>query len=243
MPALKNELIKLTHKKKYIVFLILAVLFMLIKSGGLMLIKKITSVDLSVHTATAYDMIPFTVEILVPIIVFLATCDLFSNEFQDDTMKSILSQPITRGKVLFVKSLAIFLLSFSFYMIMFLISLLQQLLFGIGLKNAAEALAAYAVDLIPLICLIGLAVFINLLIKTPSLSLLICIAVYAAMNYFNYFYPTVGHMLFTGYTEWHKLIIGTLVPLSSLLAKFGIIAGTALILYSLSYIIFARTDV
>lgn len=241
--SLNNELYKLSKKKKYIVILILSLAVLSGRIAIPMLIKKITSGEFSIQSNIILDMLPFTVQILVPVIVILASVDLLSGEFNENTMKGVLIQPITRFKVLFSKALAIFILSGIYFTAMYLICLVMQLLSGAGLDNALTAFIAYALDLIPVICLIGLGFFINMIVKSPSLATLTLVAIYAVMMYLTFYSSSIGQTLFTSYLQWHKLIIGTVIPTSSLITKAGIIFGSALILFSLSYIMFDKRDV
>ena len=78
--------------------------------------------------------------------------------------------------------------------------------------------------------------------KSPTLSMLLCIAVYVLFKYINYYVSPIGQMIFTAYSQWHKIWLGTSLPFGALMAKTGILFGSILILYTLSYIMFDRKD-
>lgn len=240
--SFKNEFYKLRHKKKFIIFLILGVLYCLVRMGGDMLISKVSGGTVTINTNLILSMLQFTVSLLVPIVVFMAATDLFATEFQEDTIKGSLTQPVTRFSLMFSKAAAIFALGAVYFFAMFLASFIIQIVSGAGLNKIPEILLAYILDLIPLICVIGLAVLINVLIKSPTLVMLALLVLYAVMMYLNYF-STAGQAIFTSYLQWHKLLIGTVIPFRSLILKIGILFGSALTLYSLAYIIFDNRDV
>lgn len=248
MIALKNELIKLFSKKKYIVFLIIAMLFVLIRFLGTVLIGGMAhwaindGFELGKGMASVYDMVSFNVRIFTPFMVFLAVSDLFPSEIQEDTIKSVLSQPITRGRVLAVKSVAVLIMGCICYFSLYLMCLLMQIISGGGFNNAFTVLLAYIIDLVPLMCVITMSVCISLVLKGPALSLLVSVILYLALTYLSYYNSTVGSFVFTSYLEWHKLLLGSTVPFYVILSKTGIVAGSILILYSISYIIFERMD-
>lgn len=248
MIALKNELIKLFSKKKYIVFLIIAVAIVLIRFLGTVIIGGMAhwalnnGFELGKGMASVYDMVSFNVRIFTPFMVFLAVSDLFPSEIQEDTIKSVLSQPITRGRVLAVKSVAVLIIGCVCYFSLYLMCLLMQIISGGGFNNVFTVFLAYVIDLIPLMGVIIMSVCISLMLKGPALSLLVSVIVYLALTYLSYYNGTVGSFMFTSYLEWHKLLLGSTVPFYVILSKTGIVAGSILILYSISYIIFDKMD-
>ncbi len=248
MIALKNELIKLFSKKKYIVFIVIAAAVVLIRFLGTAIFSGMISwaanngFSLGKGMASVYDMISFNIRVFTPFVVFLAVSDLFSAEIQEDTIKSVLSQPVTRGQVLAVKTVAALIMGCVCYFSMYIICLIMQIISGGGFNNAATVLLAYVLDIIPLITLITMSICLNLLIKGPALSLLVSVIAYLALTYLSYYNGTVSPFVFTSYLEWHKLLIGSTVPVNVILSRLGILAGSVLILYSISYIMFENTD-
>lgn len=241
--GMRNEIYKLRNKKKYLVFLIIGIVVCVGRVGIGMLIEKISSGSVSIHGNIMLSMLPFAVQILIPLVIFLAATDLFCSEFQEDTMKGTLMMPITRIKLLFAKSAAILIVSVIYLYVIYFVCLILQLLSGGKFTNIVTSFAAYTLDIFPFICLIGLAVFINLIVKSPGLAMLLLIAIYAIMTYFNYFSTAFGQTLFTAYLQWHKLLIGTMIPRASLLTKIGILTGTDLVLFSVSCILFDKRNV
>ena len=102
--------------------------------------------------------------------------------------------------------------------------------------------AAYIIDLVPLFVLVLFAVLINMLCKTPTLSMFMTIVGYAILKYCNYFSPILNNMIFTSYMQWHKLWIGSMIPVSALVTKISILVGTALLLYTSDFILFDKKE-
>ena len=103
-------------------------------------------------------------------------------------------------------------------------------------------IAAYLINLIPLKAIVSMALLINMISKSPTLAMLLCIVVYVFFKYLNYYITPVGQMVFTAYSQWHKIWIGNVLPFTALISKIGILFGSILILYTLSYIIFDSKD-
>ncbi|MCH5210644.1 MAG: ABC transporter permease [Oscillospiraceae bacterium] len=238
----KSELKKLLNKKKYLVITILSALVCLMRLGGNMLIAKVSRGEMVIKSNLIMEMIGFVTDIVVPLVVFMAVTDLFASEIQEDTLKASLMRPLTRFKVMLSKSLAAFFLGCAVMAAMFIICLIVQIVSGNGLASAGQGAAAYLIDMLPVMALVSMAVLINMLSKSPTLSMLLCIVVYILFKYLNLYVSPVGQMIFTAYSQWHRIWIGSLLPLGAMLSKIGILFGSVLILYTLSYIIFDGKD-
>ncbi len=238
----KNELSKLLIKKKYLVITILGILICILRLGSSVLISKLSGGSIIIKSNLIMEMLGFVTDIYVPLIVFLAVTDLFTSEAAEDTLKASLLRPVTRFKVMMSKSLAAFLLGCASILIMFLICLIMQAMSGNSLAAAPQTLLVYAVDMIPVISLVALALFMNMLAKGPSLSMLLCIGVYVLFKYMNIYVSPFGQMIFTAYSQWHKIWLGSSLPAGELINKVGILFGSVLILFTASYIIFDRKD-
>lgn len=240
--SVKSEFSKLLLKKKYIVFLILGAAVCFMRLGGTMLISAITEGEVVIKSSLVLSMLGFTTDILVPIIVFMAVCDLFSSEIQEDSMKASLMRPLTRFKVMTSKSLAVFVLAAVTMLIMYLACLVIQLISGGGFIGAGRGLLVYVIDIIPIFALICMALLINMTAKGPTLSMFLCIAVYIFFKYLNIYVSPFGQMIFTAYSQWHKIWIGAMLPLGAIMSRVGIWIGSVLILYTASYMLFERKD-
>lgn len=238
----KSELQKLLTRKKYLVITILGALICLLRLGGNLLIAKVSGGEVVIKSNLIMSMLGFVTDIIIPLIVFMAVTDLFASEVQEDTLKASLMRPLTRFKVMTSKSLAVFILSCAVMLVMFIACLVMQIVSGNSLSIVPQSLAAYLIDMIPIISLVAMALLINMISKSPTLAMLLCIVVYIFFKYLNLYVSPLGQMVFTAYTQWHKIWIGSLLPIGALMAKAGILFGSVLILYTLSYIMFDSKD-
>lgn len=237
----KNEFYKLISRKKYIVLMIIGIIICTGQLGGNILLSKLSGGEITLKSNMIMSMLGFCTDILVPLAVFMAVTDLFAGEVQEDTMKAALLRPVSRFKVLTSKALAVFFLGAMYFAGIFIACTVLQLISGAPAPIGQSA-AAYIIDLIPMFAVILMAILVNMLSKSPSLAMLLCICVYALFKYMNYFVSPFGQMLFTAYSRWHNLWLGSQLPFGALISKAGILFGSILILYTLSYIIFDRKD-
>lgn len=238
----KNELKKLIMKKKYIIITLIGALVCILRLGGNVLIAKVSGGEIIIKSNLIMEMLGFITDIPIPLIVFMGVTDLFASEIQEDTLKASLLRPLTRFKVMTSKSLAVFILGCLVILAMFAVCLVIQIISGGNLNIIPATFAAYAIDMIPVISLVAMALLINMISKSPTLAMLLCIVVYIFFKYLNLYVSPLGQMVFTAYTQWHKIWIGSQLPIGSLMAKAGILFGSVLILYTLSYIIFDSKD-
>ena len=227
---------------KYLVLTVLGAIICILRIGGNVLVSKITGGEVVIKSNLIMEMVGFVFDILVPLIIFMAVTDLFASEVQEDSMKASLLRPLTRFKVMTSKSLAVLVLGCMVTLAMFVISLIVQIVSGNSLRSVPITFAAYLINMIPLIAIVSMALLINMISKSPTLAMLLCIVVYVFFKYLNYYITPVGQMVFTAYSQWHKIWIGNVLPFTALISKIGILFGSILILYTLSYIIFDSKD-
>lgn len=237
-----GEFSKLIIRKKYIVLIILSALICFLRLGGELLVMTVSGGELAVKSNYIIAMLGFSTDILVPLIVFMAVTDLFASEIQEDSFKASLMRPLTRFKVMSSKSLAAFMFGAAVMLIMFLVCTVMQLISGSGLSDIPQGLLIYVIDIIPVLAIVAMAVFINMISKSPTLAMLLCIAVYVFFKYLNIYVSPLGQMVFTAYSQWHRIWIGAQLPFGALASRVGIWFGSVLILYTASYIIFEKKD-
>lgn len=241
--SIKQEFFKLFSKKKYIILFIISTGFCLLRMGGSMLLERISQGEIQLRSNIMLEMLPFTAEILVPLIVFMAAADLFCSEFQEDTMKAALLRPATRIWVFASKVAAIFLMGAGFFLGMFLVCAIIQAISGNPfLSVVLPTLGAYLIDLVPMLGLVLLGVLVNMISAGPTLSMLLSIGVYAVAKYANFYITSWGQAIFTAYLQWHKLWVGEMLPFGALMAKIGIVLGTMVIFFTAAYILFDRKE-
>ena len=153
--SFQNEVQKLFSKKKYIVFLFLEAVICAISILSSKLVSNLITqnsgmqFDLSFGN-TAISMMGLFVNWMVPLIMMMAVCDLFSTEFWDETIKASLMRPVSRFKIYTAKiSAVLFLGIMNFAVICFAASAMELLVHG-SVSSIGYTLSAYLLDLIPL---------------------------------------------------------------------------------------------
>lgn len=241
--VLNKELFKLIRKKKYIVFTVIGILVSIARWGGSALVSKLSQGTVTIKANIGLEMLPFAVEILIPIVIFIAVSDLFTHEYSSDTLKMSLLQPVNRFKLLSAKAAASLLMGAAILIILYFVNIAIQIFSGGNTGGLFVTFAAYLIDIIPLIGIAFLGVLINVSLKGPTSATLLSLAVYGVMKYMGLYVAGSASFLFTASAKLHLMLLGQPLPFHVLMYKFGILAGSILILYSLSYIIFERKNI
>ncbi|MCX7715388.1 MAG: ABC transporter permease [Clostridia bacterium] len=242
----RNELDKLFVNKKYTVFLVIGILICMGKIGVLWAVGAVSkgTVNLKISNL-ALEMLPFFAEVLVPLVVFMAATDLMCTEIQDNTMKAMLLRPVSRFKLLISKTLAAFTVGAVNFIVILIACTVLEAIFGDASKlwgYVGNNAAAYLIDLIPLFVLVLMAMLVNLISKSSTLAMFLCFLIYAVMKYCNYFVIWAGSALFTSYSQWHKLWIGTAIPFSAMSSKIFLLIGSAIVFFTAAYYLFDKRD-
>lgn len=239
----KNEYLKLVCRKKYTVFLIIEIVICICA----LLIQFAANSVLSGNAVIkinnmAMGMLTLFIQVYIPLVVFMACSDLFSTEMQDNSIKAILMRPISRMKVFFSKILAVILFASQYLIALLLITTILQAASGSSTGDFWHSLGAYLLDIIPLIVLVLMAVVINQFTKSSSLAMFLCILVYVILYILGILFPTTSGMFFTGYMQWHKLWLGTTLPLGAMLSKIGLLFGYGLVFAGVGFFLFDKRD-
>lgn len=239
-----GELSKLLVRKKYIVLAVFATIIALGTTGILRLINKVvfSAAEGAALTANMNMLfLPMLASVILPLIAMMAVCDLFATEYHTMTIKMQLTRPVTRFKIYIAKLAAPFALCLITAAVMFAVLALCGVIGG-STDGLGYAAAAYALDMIPLAVLIMMSAFVNVSVKNPVSSMFLCLVIYIGAKIFGYFSSVGSSLLFTSYTEWHRLWIGSALPAGALVAKASLILGYGLTFFCGGYLLFIKSE-
>lgn len=249
----KNELQKITKRKKFIVLLLIEVIFCVISGASSYLMGKASNqifVTNFAFSALPLNMLGFFIQVYIPLIIIMNASDLFNTEMNDLTIKASFMRPISRFKIYFSKVLSLFTVGAIYLCVLLITTTLLKhagrfLLSGsayYGRGNIFRDFFVYAMDLIPLLIMVLFIAMMMQFFKSTTLAMLICIVIYVFLNLIALFQPNIGIMLFTSYMQWHKLFFGISIPFTSMIEKIALLSGYFLIFSCIGYYIFERRE-
>ena len=159
LSAYKNELYKISKKKKFIAAALLGVLAVVLCGGLSALLNRFGGVGLLYGGEFATGFLPVFEYTLIPLFTIFNAADMFTGEFSSDTIKLTLTRPVTRFKIYSAKVMAAatFLLGFLLYCAA--AAIITSFFFGAGSANTVGALKAYTAAFVPLAVLMLMTVF------------------------------------------------------------------------------------
>jgi len=245
--AYHNETSKLVGRKKYIVFLIIGLLICLAWAvGGSLLTGAINQHAgiFFVLTPTPMGVLPFFLQLLLPLLIFMGATDLITVEGAEHTMKAMIYRPVMRWKLYFAKIAAIMTYVALYLVCVFALSgVLNQLLGrALNFSGFVNAFAAYALTLPTLFVLASFAALVALLGRSGSLVMLLLVGIYFVMSILPVFFPILSELLFTSFLGWHRLWIGVRPNASRLIHMLVIVAGYGIVFFVAGSLVFDRKE-
>lgn len=235
----KNECLKLSSKKKYFVFMIIEMLICVGFVSSKVMVAKISHGYINLNNMnTALTLMTLFVTVIIPFISIMAVCELFAAEFSDGTIRSILVRPTERYKVYIAKIAAVFSLAALNMAAVAAASGIADFAVSGRIANFGYTLAAYVLDLIPMLVVIMLSVMLNQFVKSSTMAMFLCIIVYAGLNVMGIFFPSMSGLVFTGYMQWHKIWLGFSVAYMAASFKALLLIGYGMIFTATGYYIF-----
>lgn len=245
MSGLRNELLKLFARKKYFVFLVIEIgicLVAVLAQSAIMRAAFDGAAELQLVNLSL-SMLTFFIQAYIPLVIFMAACDLFASEVQENTLKVALMRPVSRMKVFVSKVLAVTAMAFLYMLVLFLATMLMEAFFGGGVSDFWTGFGAYLLDLIPLFILVLMAALINQLTQNATFAMFLSILIYLALVVAGMFIPQTAGLLFTGYMQWHNVWLGSTLPFHAMASKILLLLGYAVVFFGAGFFFFDRREV
>jgi len=247
LASYKNERDKIIRRKKYIVFLILGIIICLVWAIGGSLITGAIRQQAGIFfvlTPTPMGVLPFFLQILLPLLIFMGATDLITTESSDLTMRAMIYRPVERWKLYAAKLLAIMTYVALYLACVFVISTVFNQLLGRSLSAAGlfQAFAAYALTLPTLAVLAAFAALIALFGRSGSLIMFLLVVLYMVMRVLPIFFPILQELLFTSFLGWHRLWIGVIPGFTRLMHMIIIVAGYGVVFFMTGSLVFDRKE-
>lgn len=243
--AYLNELTKLRTRKKYIVFLFIGIALCIMWALLGNLITNIIQRNMSLSLVLAPNpmgVLPLFLYVLLPFLIFMAASDLFTVESAENTMKAMIMLPVERWKLFTAKLLAVITYTAVYLISIFICAAVCQLIFGKGetVSTILVSLVSYALILIPLFVLTCFAALIALLGKSGTLTMLLLIVAYLALNVLPILFPATGPLLFTSYFSLYRLFVGVIPEFGRLVNMLLIVLSSGAVFFIGGSIIFDK---
>jgi ABC-2 type transport system permease protein len=181
---------------------------------------------------------PFTVlslmnYIIAPLAAFMLAADLLSVEMAGNEIKVLLTRPVSRISVFLAKALSIAgYAGLLFAEGLILSCVFSAMLSGFSSFSIAAVLSAYTMGFIPALTITAMSVMIASALKSGTSCFGFCLFAYTGFAVFGLVFSRLSPVLFTSYLGIGSMVIGSVIPVSSLMTGIGVLAGYALVFLS-----------
>lgn len=241
-----NETQKLFLRKKTIVLFVVTALIPVALSGILSIFQNNIGITPVNSNQFSIFILGIFTNYILPLLITMAAVDMFSGEFNERTIKSILLRPISRFKIYMSKILCIGIYIVLNLLLLYLVSSLTGLfLQGSGsiLNSLLRGLAAYVVSIIPMVGIGIVVAFISQFFKSSSGALVVSIIIYIALTVIARLFPALSRSLLTSFSEWYLLWVGGSIMLQKILNSFIIILAYSMIFFAAGFYLFDRKEI
>ena len=200
------ELKKILIRKKYYVLLIIelvlaAVTVLFTSINGFAVLGF--NMDLP---SIPYIILNTLAVFVLPLIIFMLSADLFTNEIETGMIKAVLLRPLSRFKIFISKLIAIILYVFLHLITICIVILAIKAVLG-SPANMLSIPAAYVITVYPMIAFISFSTLISLLVGNSSLAMFVSMIIYFVMQGVTIVSAPVGAVFFTSHLNIYKMIL------------------------------------
>lgn len=231
---------KIFRQRKYQIYPVIVALILICGAAISMIPGNTLGFTMANYPYTVLSMMNY---IFLPIAIFMLVSDLISGEMAGDEIKVLLTRPVSRVNILFAKILSIVgYISIMFAGGFLISSILSILVSGFSTINVLSALLAYIVGFIPMLTLIAMSALISSISKSGTSCFSFCLFAYIGCMTLGLVFSSLSPALFTSYLGIGSMVIGSSIPVTSLLIGISILAGYALTFFSVSGIKFVGRE-
>lgn len=243
--ALINEIEKLYKKKKVLVAILLSLAVIVI--GQLAIVGVRSGFGLRGAGSVEFPMLVLSVVVntILPLFTALVVIDSFSGEFSQNTMRIMLTRPVSRFKVYLAKITAITLFILGALFLFFIFSMLAGFIFNANsatLDSLARTLFSYIVSLLPLIVLALAIVLLANIFKSGIAVFFVSILIFLAFKVLGVIFSQYSSLLLTTQLDWYNLFLVNSFPLGKIIRQFLIMLGSGMMLFTAGFYIFDKKE-
>lgn len=238
----QNTLKKIWGLRKYKVFFILSsclvLFFTLFTQGGMRLHMGFLSYSFSNGAFLALSAFG---AVILPFLSFMLCSDLYASEMSDHTIKTELLRPVGKSGLYFAKFAGILYYFISILLVSFGICLVTSF-FGGWADKLFVIFIAHIMSIVLCCVFIAFGSMVAVWTANASLTMFICILIYILLTILSNLFTTVGAISFTGYYNWFKMIMGSVIIWKNVFVTLGLLLSYIGVFSIVGQLLFDRRD-
>jgi ABC-2 type transport system permease protein len=239
------EVEKMYRRKKAVIILIMSILIIIF----VQLITTVLRSNLGIigNTASGFPITVLSVfsKTILPLFTALVVIDTFTGEFANNTMKIVITKPVSRLKIYVSKLAATSFFVLANLLVVMVLSIIVGAVFSIEtvtLSGVLRAVAAYVVTFVPIMIIAVVIAFLANFFKSSAIVFFMSIIIYAVSQVFGVVLTSYSNLFITTSLDWYKLWIANSLPLGEILRQILYMAGYVLIFFTAGFYRFDKRD-
>lgn len=243
--ALVNEIEKLYKKKNALVAVLLTLATIVIGQLAIVLLRNGFGVRGVGSIEFPMLVLSVVVNTILPLFTALVAIDSFSGEYTHNSMRIMLTRPVSRFKLYTAKIVAIALFILANLLLLLLFSMLAGFLFNVNsatLTTFTRTVLSYIVSLLPL-CVLALGIVLLANVFKNGISVFfVSILVFILFKGLEVFFYQYSSLFITYQLGWYNLWLINSFPLGKILRALFIMLGYAIMLFTAGFYLFDKKE-
>ncbi|WP_125152029.1 ABC transporter permease [Clostridium rectalis] len=243
--AIYNEIEKLYKKKKILVSAIVSLIFIIIGQFTIVGLRSGFGVRGTSNMEFPILVLSVVVNSILPLFTALVTIDSFSGEFSQNTMKIVITRPISRLKLFSAKILAIMLFVATNLVFVMIFSTITGVIFNSNsftLKGITKILLSYTVSIVPMIILVLIIIIFTNIFKSGVGVFFLSVLIVIIFKAMEFVFSRYSGIFFTSLFSWYNLWIMSNFPALKIFRQFMMICSYGLIFFTFGYYLFDKKE-
>lgn len=240
-----NEIEKLYKKKKVLVAALISLIFIILGQLSIIVLRSGFGVRGTSSLEFPILVLSVVVNTILPLFTALVTIDSFSGEFAQNTMKILITRPVTRLKFFTAKIVAVMLFIFVNLLFVMIFSTITGFIFNSNsytLQGIIRILVSYLVTLIPMMVFSLLIVLFANILRSGISVFFVSILIFLVFKALGIVFSSYSGLFFTSMMDWYTLWIMDSISFMKIFRQFMMMCSYAILLFTGSYYLFDKKD-
>jgi ABC-2 type transport system permease protein len=243
--TIRNEIEKILLNKKLIILSIIGLCSIILLQVFLHFVKSVYDMYTFDFNGFTELVLLYTANVFIPIIICFLVIEVFTSEYKNNTLKIILTKPITRFNVFLSKTIAVFILTVTNMFIFMLTSIILGIIFNFSSFTFSaffEIIIAYLLTILPVTVLTLLIITISSIVKSASFTFVLSIIVFLALKILSTILPQYSSMFLMGFLEWNNLWMIDNISVIKIIRQSLIMLSSIVMFYTFSLYRFEKSN-
>lgn len=237
-----NEIYKLSKRKKLAVACILSVAAVLVAALIVGVANNFMGIRITGESEFSILVLSVLNYTLIPLFTIFICIDMVGGEFSNQTMKMVLTRPVSRVKVYLSKALA----AATFIIVNLLFIMVTSLIISLFIKGTLAGIGrifvAYVASFFPLFVFALFTMIISTVFRGTGSAFFLSILCFLLCNVLGLFFSHLQSFLFTTAFNWYTLFLGSYINFHKIFRMFMILLGLGLMFFGIGSYLFDRKN-